>query len=336
MSGIRCFHCSLPVSSAAACSAEIDGECRDFCCAGCRTVCQAIHEAGLDEFYRRLNFESAESPPPVAPGDLDQYDLPEVQAEFVRDDPRGEKQAHLLIEGIHCAACVWLIEKGMLAIPGVSFAEVNLAHQRLNIRWFPDMVKLSGIMARLARLGYAAAPFNPEAAEGAVQRRNRSLLFRMSFAGFGTMNIMWISIALYAGAFSGIEADLKHYFQWISCCIATPVLLYSGWPFFAGAARGLKAGRLSMDLPIAIGSLVTWAYSCRVMLTGIGEVYFDTVVSFLFVILIGRYLEGLSRRNASSAALRLMELQPRLATRLLTTAERGGRGAGFGAQAHGG
>ncbi|NWF37264.1 heavy metal translocating P-type ATPase [Mariprofundus sp. KV] len=312
-----CFHCGLPVSEHSGCEAEINGEKRSFCCAGCLTVCQVIHDSGLDAFYSRLNYRSAEAPPPEQVADLEQYDLPELQSEFVRDLGEGRKQAHLLVEGIHCAACVWLIEKGLAAMPGIELAEVNLAHQRLNLRWDSSSVKLSAIMLRLGRLGYAAAPFNAEAAEGSLQRRNRSLLFRMAFAGFGAMNIMWISIALYAGDFSGIDEQHKQFFQLVSFFIATPVLLYSGWPFFRSALLGLKQWRLTMDLPISIGSLSTYAYSCWVLLQTSGEVYFDTVVTFLFVILIGRYLEGLSKRNASSAALRLLELQPRLATRLL-------------------
>ncbi|GAV19261.1 Cu2+-exporting ATPase [Mariprofundus micogutta] len=317
----RCFHCGLPVTGITACEQEIAGEKQSFCCTGCMTVCQVIHESGLDDFYNRLNYQNAEVPPPEMPVELEQYDLPEVQKDFVRSLADGRKQAHLLIEGIHCAACVWLIEHGLKEMVGIEFAEVNLAHQRLNVRWNSDELALSEIMHRLAKLGYAAAPFNPEAAEGSLQRRNRSLLFRMAFAGFGVMNIMWISIALYAGAFSGIDSEHKQFFHWISLFIATPVLIYSGWPFFRAAMLGLKQARLTMDLPIAIGSFATWAYSCWITFHTSGEVYFDTVVTFLFVILIGRYLEGLSKRNASSAALRLMELQPRLATRILPEGE---------------
>lgn len=316
-----CFHCGLPVSAASRCKAEIRGEEREFCCAGCLTVCQIIHESGLDGFYQRLNYQEAMAPPPEMPTDLDQYDLEEVQAEFVRVLPDGRKEATLLVEGIHCAACVWLIEHAMAGMAGIGLAEVNLAHQRVKIQWFDDQVLLSSIMQRLGSIGYAAVPFNPETVEGSVQRQNRTLLFRMAFAGFGAMNIMWISIALYAGAASGIDTEQKHFFHWVSFFIATPVLLYSGWPFLRSAWLGLKHHALTMDLPIAIGAVSTYLYSCWITWQGSGEVYFDTVVSFLFVILIGRYLEGLSKRNASSAALRLMELQPRLATRLTESGE---------------
>ena len=311
-----CFHCGLPIPAAAKCQTEIKGVQRTFCCAGCLTVCRMIHDTGLEEFYRRNNYQESQLPPPEMPVDLDQYDLEEVQAEFVRSLANGIKEANLLVEGIHCAACVWLIEHALGKIDGIHAAEVNLAHQRVLVRWDSKTLRLSSIMQQLGRLGYAAAPFNPEAAEGSMQRSNRALLFRMAFAGFGVLNIMWISIALYAGAFTGIDIEHKQFFHWTSLVIATPVLAYSGWPFFRSAWLGLFQRQLTMDLPIAIGSAVTYLYSAWVTWRQSGEVYFDTVVTFLFFILVGRYLEGLSKRNASSAALRLMELQPRLATLL--------------------
>jgi len=285
-------------------------------------VCQAIHEAGLEAFYDRLQKREATLlPPPDAPSDLDQYDLAEVQQEFVRRLADGSSDALLLVEGIHCAACVWLIEKALAGLPGIVTAEVNLAHQRLHLRWRQQDVKLSAVLRRLAAIGYAAVPYDAEASEGAVRRQNRRLLFRMAFAGFGAMNIMWISIALYAGAFSGIDDEIRRFFHWVSMFIALPVLLYSGWGFTTAALRGLRLGQLTMDLPIAIGAWVTFAYSVYQTLWGGGEVYFDTVVTFLFVILIGRYLEALARRNASSATHRLLELQPRMATRLTDDGE---------------
>lgn len=276
-----------------------------------------IHEAGLEGFYQRLlKRESAIAPPPDAPADIDQYDLPEVQQEFVQQHADGSNEAHLMVDGIHCAACVWLIEKSLATLPGILKAEVNLVHHRLLLRWQPVIIPLSAILKRLSATGYAAVPFNLDNAEGRLKEQNRKILFRMGFAGFGAMNIMWISIALYAGSFSGISIEDRHFFQWVSCAIATPVLLYSGGPILTSAFRGLRAGLLGMDLPIAIGAFVTYSYSLWQTLIAGEHVYFDTVVSFLFVILIGRYLEALARRNASSATLRLLELQPRMATRI--------------------
>lgn len=317
---LTCHHCGLPVSGAAACEGEVAGKLYKFCCSGCLGVCRVIHDSGLDGFYDKLQArEGVLAPPPEAPSDLDQFDLDEVQREFVSHLPDGRLSAHLLVEGIHCAACVWLIEKALHKLPGVIRAEVNLARQRLLVEWRPEMVALSVILWRMAAIGYAAVPFDPETAEGQARRSNRRLLFRMGFAGFGAMNMMWISIALYAGAFSGIEAEYRQFFHWVGFAIATPVLLYSGGPFLVSAWRGLVVRHLTMDLPIAIGASVTWCYSVWRTLLGDGEVYFDVVTTFLFVILIGRYLEVMAKRNAASAALHLMELQPRIALRLDAT-----------------
>ncbi|HBH36117.1 MAG TPA: heavy metal translocating P-type ATPase, partial [Gammaproteobacteria bacterium] len=139
------------------------------------------------------------------------------------------------------------------------------------------------------------------------------LLYRMAFAGFAMMNLMWISIALYSGADKG---EFRTMFHWVGFALATPTLLYSGWPFFKGAWSGLRHFHLGMDLPIAIGAAITYLYSLYVTLSGDtqGEVYYDTVVNFLFVILVGRYLEAISKRQAVASTQRLLDLQPRVAT----------------------
>ena len=308
----RCFHCGLPLTPGAVVAAPIRGEPREFCCTGCQGVCEAIHAAGLEGFYRRTSAEEPLAPPPDLPKDLALFDLDAVQEEFT-DTARDDREINLLVEGIHCAACVWLIEKGLESLPGVAEARVNLTGRRLKVRWDNGRLRLSRILRRLGDLGYAAVPFDPDSAEGALRRQGRALLYRMAFAGFAMMNLMWVSIALYSGADRG---EFRGLFQWVGFALATPTLLYSGGPFFQGAWKGIRSGHLSMDLPIAIGATITYLYSLWVTVSGtrVAEVYWDTVVNFMFVILIGRYLEGLSRRDALVATQRLFELQPRAAT----------------------
>ena len=309
-----CYHCGLPLPENQSFNSEIDGQQRQFCCFGCQSVCEAIYAAGMEGFYQRTPDGTLLAPPPEPPRDTGLYDLEEVQEEFIHDLGQS-REIHLLVEGIHCAACVWLIEKTMGQIPGVLSAQVNLSGKRLLLRWDNDQVKLSRIIQRLGEIGYNATPFDPEAAEGSIKKQNRDLLFRMAFAGFAMMNLLWISIALYAGA---DEGEFRSLFHWIGFALATPTLLYSGWPFLKGAWTGLRTMHLGMDLPIAIGATVTYLYSTYVTITGTttGEVYFDTVVNFLFVILVGRHLEGMSKRHAVAATQRLMDLQPRVATLL--------------------
>ena len=285
---------------------------RSFCCNGCKSVCEAIHAAGLEGFYQRTPEGEVLGPPPEPPKELALYDIDEVQEEFV-DSLGDTREINLLVEGIHCAACVWLIENSLKALPGVAEARVNLTGRRLRLKWDNSRLKLSQALRRLGEIGYAAVPFDPEVAEGSLQRANRRLLYRLAVAAFGMMNLMWISIALYSGADQG---EFRGLFHWIGFAIATPVLIYSGWPFYRGAWLGVRARSLTMDLPIAIGVSITYGYSLYVTISGsrIGEVYWDTVVNFLFVILVGRFLESISKRQAVASTQRLLDLQPKVAT----------------------
>ncbi len=306
-----CFHCGLPIPADVHFQARLGHHERHFCCFGCQSVCSAIYEAGLQGYYQRTPEGVLLGPPPEPPKDIEIYDFDEVQQEFTTCS--GDiRDIHLLVEGIHCAACVWLIERGLQRLPGVQSAEVNLTGKRLHLRWDNSKSKLSDLIRALARIGYSAVPYDPGSAEGVIKKTNRAMLFRLFFAGFAMMNMMWIAIALYSGA---NQDEFRGFFHWMGLLLATPTLLYSGYPFFRGAVGGLRAGHLTMDLPIALGLSVTYAYSLYVTLTNNqhGEVYFDTVTNLIFVILIGRYLEGMFRHQAVSATKRLMELQPRVA-----------------------
>ncbi|MCX7193702.1 MAG: heavy metal translocating P-type ATPase [Proteobacteria bacterium] len=304
-----CFHCGLPIDADVHYQHLLEGKPRDFCCFACQSVCEAIYEAGLQGYYKRTPQGTLLAPPPTPPRDIEMYDLDEVQQEFVNCE--GEiRDAHLLVEGIHCAACVWLIERSMMRTGGVLSASVNLAGKRLHVRWDNRQVKLSTLILQLSKIGYSGVPYDPEVAEGSMKRVNRALLFRLFFAGFAMMNLNLIAIALYSGADRG---EFVHFFQWMAFSLATPALLYSGYPFYKGAWSGLRNAQLTMDLPIALGLSVTYAFSIYVTVTGGTQVYFDTVTNLTFVILIGRYLEGMFRHQAVSATNRLMDLQPKVA-----------------------
>jgi len=307
-----CYHCSLPVVETGIFNRSIAGVEREFCCFACQTVCQTIYDSGLQSFYQKTPEGETLTPPAEVPAELASYDSDEVQADYV-DKSGEERTIHLLIEGIHCAACVWLIEHSLAKVKGIISADVNLTTKRLRLRWNNQHIALSAILQSLAEVGYGAVPFDPDTAEGALARRHQGLLYRMAFAGFAMMNLMWIAIALYSGADQG---EFRNWFQWIGFIIATPTLLYSGYPFLRNAVLGLRRRYLTMDLPIAIGAVTTYCYSTYITIANPahGEVYFDTVVNFLFVILVGRYLEAISKKQALSATRRLLELQPKLAT----------------------
>lgn len=304
-----CFHCSLPLSPKGTWKMTVNNVSQSFCCPSCKAVCSAIYDGGLEGFYDRTPNDEPLAPPPTMSSDLAIFDLDEIQEEFVTDLGK-HREINLLVEGIHCAACVWLIEKSLNTLPGLKRAQVNLSGRRLKVAWDNDVIPLSKIIKQLSDIGYSAVPYDPEAAEGQIKKQNRALLLRMGFAAFAMMNLLWVSIALYSGA---DEGEFRNLFYWVGFALATPTLFYSGYPFLKGAVTGILQRHLSMDLPIAIGAVMTYSYSVYITLTqpNSGEVYFDTVVNFLFVILVGRYLEAMSRRQAVSSTQRLLDLQPK-------------------------
>ena len=155
---LSCFHCGLPLPAKLRFEQVIDGAPRRFCCPACRMVCSTLYNAGLEGFYARTPEGTQLAPPPAVQKDLALYDLDEVQAEFVAT-LGAEREISLLVEGIHCAACVWLIERALAQLPGVLSARVNLSGKRLLLRWDNTQLKLSQVLARLGEIGYAAVPY---------------------------------------------------------------------------------------------------------------------------------------------------------------------------------
>ncbi|WP_438971956.1 heavy metal translocating P-type ATPase metal-binding domain-containing protein, partial [Methylophaga sp.] len=158
-----CYHCGLPVEAPGEFTAIVAQHEREFCCHGCLTVCQTIYAAGLQSFYNKTPEGEKLAPPPDIPSELATYDLNEVQADYL-DTTQADRTIHLMVEGIHCAACVWLIENALSKHSGVTQAEVNLTAKRLKLRWNNDQIKLSHVLHKLAEIGYSAVPFDPETA----------------------------------------------------------------------------------------------------------------------------------------------------------------------------
>ena len=309
-----CFHCGLPLPFAGVYEAVAGGENRRFCCNGCQAVCLAIYEAGLEGFYARTPEGVLLAPPPPPPQNTETWDIDDVQREFTAS--RGTwREARLLLEGIHCAACVWLIEHAVNNADGSVAVEVNLANRRLKVGWDDRRIHLSDIIKKLSRIGYAATPYTSRKAEESAKRLQQQSLFRLGLAGFAAMNMMWISIALWTGAAGG---EYRDFFRYIELMLALPVLLFSAWPLLRGAYAALRSFSLNMDVPVVIGAFSIFIYSAYIALfqRTSGEVYFDTLVTFIFVILTGRYLETAAKGKAVDATGRMLELQPKAATLL--------------------
>jgi Cu2+-exporting ATPase len=276
-----------------------------------------IASAGFTDFYRFR--ESPAQRPDPDDIDISQwtvYDRPELQREFVQRTEDGLCEAGLLIEGVRCAACSWLIERGLERIAGLESVEVNPSSARARIRWDPGQVDLSRLFARLAELGYRPHPASADAAQSSARREQREALKRLAVAGLGMMQVMMFAVALYAGAFQGMDPAIENFLRLVSLLVATPVAIYSGGPFFVGAWRDLRARTAGMDVPVAIA--IGGAYTASVWnsLSGHGEVYFDSVTMFVFFLSLGRYLEMMARHRAGASADALARLQPTTALRV--------------------
>ena len=310
-----CFHCGQAIPEGDLIYKQIEGSPQKFCCHGCASVCEVIYEAGMQSFYKRTPDGELLSPPPPPNRDIEFYDYDEVQSQFV-GDLGDRREITLMSEAIHCAACVWLIEHTMAKMDGIQLTAVNFTNKQIKVRWNNSVVKLSDIIKKLNSIGYDATPFDPSASEQAFRKANRDLLYRLGFAGFAMMNVMWFAVALYSGAAE--DQEFRSYFHWLQFMIATVTLAYSGQPFLKGAWTSIRSKTVGMDVSISLGMLTTYAYSTWVTMNpdAIGEVYFDTLIDFMFLLLIGRYLEAISKNKAIDASRRLMNLQPKVARQL--------------------
>lgn len=296
-----CYHCGEPVPAGLELSILLGGESRPMCCPGCRAVAQLISHSGLENFYRQrtaYNERPAEPQSPV-PEQYLVYDDPALAASFTDTDASGQVTAQLLLGGISCAACTWLIEQAMARTPGVSRALVNLQQSRLDIRFDPDRCPLSRIFTRLDALGYQARPFQSSTRRRQMGEEYRVELRRLAIAGLGMMQVGMFAIALHAGDIQGIESRYQGLLRWVSLLVAGFVVLFSARPFFTTAWRHLRHGALVMDLPVALAIGLAWLASAWATISGSGQVYFDSVVMFTFFLLLGRFLERRVRQRHS-------------------------------------
>ncbi|MGD8926839.1 MAG: heavy metal translocating P-type ATPase metal-binding domain-containing protein, partial [Thioalkalispiraceae bacterium] len=316
----RCFHCDLPVPKGANYPVVINGVSQPMCCPGCQAVAQAIVDNGLTDFYqyRTENSKLSRQLVPEELSNFELYDKSAIQKNFVRDTGADGhyKQAALILEGIVCAACVWLSERHVMQLPGVQKFQVNYSTHRAQVEWNNEQIKLSQILKAISEIGYRAHPLDPNRQEQLFKKERSLAIRRLAVSGFGAMQIMMLAVALYAGDYQGMDVNLERFLRWVSLLIATPVLLYSARPFFIAAWRDLKMKVLGMDVPVALAIGGTYLASLWGTVTNSGEVYFDSVTMFTFFLLTGRYLEMMARQRAGRAAEELVKLIPAMATRI--------------------
>lgn len=318
----NCFHCGEPNPSGSSFSVKIKGERQQMCCPGCEAVAQTIVDSGLTSYYDHRS-ETAVKGATLIPEQLSQlthYDIEAIQQEFIKQDAQLS-EITLSIEGITCAACAWLIEKQLRKLKGLQFINVNSTLHRVVIRWHKDTLKLSAILTEIQKIGYKAYPFQINQQEALYRRQAKSYLRRLGLAGIASMQVMMFAIALYSDLFSGMEEQFIHYFRWVSFILATPVLLYSAQPFYINAWRNIRHQTLGMDIPVSIALLGAYLASAYATIMSTGEVYFEAISMFTFLLLLGRLLELRARRKAAESSSNLLRLLPSMATLIETDGE---------------
>ena len=293
---VACDHCHLEFSKDVMIK---DGE-HYFCCNGCQGVYHLLSDEGLDSFYDKAKGVKL-TPPTQQYEDSKNFDSPAFYDKFVKIDENGFARVALVIEGIHCSACVWLNEKALQKMDGIIEANINYTNNKATIVWDDDIIKLSQIVDMIRAIGYNAFPYDPSIQESRANKERKDYYYRMAVAIFATMNVMWIAVAQYAGYFTGIKQDMKTILNIAEWVLATPVLFYSGWVFFRGAYYGMKTKTVNMDILVATGATLTYIYSIYITLTQSGEAYFDSVSMIITFVLIGKFLEVLSKKSVADA-----------------------------------
>ncbi|VXC75945.1 heavy metal translocating P-type ATPase [Pseudomonas sp. 9Ag] len=310
-SPVPCYHCGLPVPAGSAYHARVLNEQRALCCPGCQAVAEAIVQGGLESYYSHRSDASInpDTLPQALTEELELYDRKDVQEPFVRHE--GElADASLMIEGISCAACGWLIEKHLRRLDAVSEASLNLSNHRLRVRWNDASLPLSELLAELRRVGYAAHPYQADQAAERLAQENRRSMRQLGVAGLLWMQVMMATMATWPEFNIDLSPGMASILRWTALLLTTPIVFYCCTDFFKGAMRDLRTRHLTMDVSVSLaigGAYVAGIWST---ITGQGELYFDAVGMFALFLLAGRFLERRARERTAAATAQLVNLLP--------------------------
>ena len=306
-----CYHCgeSLPHTPV---QLRIDGIQRSFCCAGCSAAAQWIRDADLGDYYKLRNRLSAR----VDPSDRDFaiWDREEVLVEYAHAIAEG-LEITIIIDGMRCAACAWLIDRALMLQAGVIEASANAITGRVRIGWDPQHTQLSQVLRVLAELGYRPYLASSDARERERRSERSRWLLRIGVAGLGAMQTMMYAEAAYFDSAGAMPLATRDFLRWVTFLVATPVVFYSGWTFIEGMWREWVGRRLGMDTLIATSVLLAWGASVIETICGGPQVWFDAATMFVFLLLAARMLEQRARSIASAQVDAMARARPAFATR---------------------
>src|SRR5271169_5391216 len=224
---------------------------------------------------------------------------------FVEPGDAGASHMTLAVEGVACAGCIRKIESGLTKLPGVIDARVNFTQRRLAVDWHNDEIDAAGIIKAIEGIGYHAYPFAPERADAEESAQATRLLKCLAVAGFAAMNVMLLSVSVWAGNVSDMTQETRDLFHWLSALVALPTAAYAGQPFFESAGHALRARSVNMDVPIALGVVLALGMSMLQTFAHERVAYFDSALMLLMFLLAGRYLDQRMRRRTRDFAINL-------------------------------
>jgi len=311
-----CFHCGEAVPAGFDLSVELDGRPRAMCCNGCATVARLIRSAGLGRYYEFR--DALPERPADAPGRdrFAAWDREAVLDFHAPLDQAGRRSLVLVLENVHCAACAWLVHRYLAGLGGVVDSRLDVADGRLRVTFDAARTPLSEIAAALDRLGYPPHLDTPESGLDRDRNERRRMLKYLIVSALGMMQVMSYALAGYIGAFQGMDPETGHFLRLVSMLVAVPVALYAGQPFYRAAAAHLARRHLGLDVPVAAAILLALFSSVAITLFGEGEVYFDSVVMFIFFLLLGRYAVMLARQQSVALHSALARALPGQARRV--------------------
>ncbi len=311
-----CFHCGEPCPAGSPILVEREGHSHPVCCHGCQAVSELIFSSGLDRYYRFRTSDGRKI-------DDDLETVAEIwgacddrEALWGEETADGKRDLLLQTEGVACAACAWLIRSRLEPLTGVDRVQVDVGTGYTRIAWDPALTRLSALAMELAKIGYQPHLPVAESEQRERLRERRTGMLRVGVAGLGMMQVMMYSVGLYAGESFGITPGAQRFLEWTSLLVTVPVVLFSARPFFTSAAACLNARRLNMDVPVALAIAVAFIASCINFLRGAGDVYFDSVVMFVFFLSSARYIQLVQRHRNLEGGAALARLIPEWARRL--------------------
>jgi Cu2+-exporting ATPase len=312
-----CFHCGEPLRGSTL-IARVEQRDEPVCCSGCQAVAELIAGTGLGDFYRYRDGSSVRPSEGTQTDKWRVYADPQFAAQFTQT-AQGQTSVTLLIEGLRCSACSWLIDQVLRRHAGIHDVSVNAATGRASVIWDSTKLNLADVMRTIAQLGYVPHPVTDETVTRALRQERRDSLKRLAVAGFGMMQVMMFAVAVYSAQLANevMEPSLLNYFRFVSLLVATPVMFYAGAPILLSAWNSLRSRSIGMDVPVSIALVLAYGASVWNTFNGaVGEVYFDSVTMFIFFLTLGRFVQMSVRQHTAGVTDALARQLPSIAHRI--------------------